>query len=549
MNGANRVIYELKNIRDWRLSSKIMVGFLVLSMAAIFALAKLTEQRSTEVLTNAQSRLLTNLAGSVSIQVDSQVLQYRRDATQVATDPETVTFMAAHPSDQQALGGPLLKRLTPALAADPDYRLLLLLDPGGHVVLSNGAGEQGQDFSQKEFFTRGTVAPSDQPYVSDISLAEDHRTKIMYISMPVRDAIGKILGVAAIRLSPDHVASPLFSKDLTSQQRQGFLVNRQGVILANSANPTLDYRVLGSLDPVQADIVKKQFNLDRVESLKLDDLGDRVSGGTNDSGFTTTHLLSSSENDVIGYAPVARQRWTVMVVENQAVFTAEVNDLTRNQFFNTLILALIIGSLVILAGRMFENTERESLSDPLTGLANRRFFQEILLRELRRAQRGNQPLSLIIADIDHFKGVNDTYGHNVGDEVLEQVGSIMLSSVRATDFVIRYGGEEFVVLMPETRLGDALQVANKLRKTIGDTILESTSRPGMTLKVTISGGVAAFPGDGQTGEQLILRADRALYWAKEHGRNQICTMNDVEAKDNGQDREKDGKVKPISSAR
>jgi diguanylate cyclase (GGDEF)-like protein len=197
---------------------------------------------------------------------------------------------------------------------------------------------------------------------------------------------------------------------------------------------------------------------------------------------------------------------------------------------------------------MFENTERESLSDPLTGLANRRFFQEILLRELRRAQRSNQPLSLIIADIDHFKGVNDTYGHNVGDEVLEQVGSIMLSSVRATDFVIRYGGEEFVVLMPETRLADALQVANKLRKTIGDTILESTSRPGMTLKVTISGGVAAFPGDGQTGEQLILRADRALYWAKEHGRNQISTMADVEGGD-GEEKDKNGKVKPIASAK
>jgi diguanylate cyclase (GGDEF)-like protein len=550
MNGANRVMTELRNIRDWRLSTKIMIGFLVLSMAAIFALAKLTEQRSTEVLTNAQSRLLTNLAGSVAIQVDSQVLQYRRDATQVATDPETVTFMSAGPSDQQVLGGALLKRLTPPLAADPDYRLLLLLDTNGHVVLSNGAGEQGQDFSQKEFFTRGSVAPSDQPYVSDISLAEDHRTKIMYISMPVRDAIGKILGVAAIRLSPDHVASPLFSKDLTSQQRQGFLVNRQGVILASSANAKFDYKVLGSLDPVQADIVKKQFNLDKVDSLKLDDLGDRVSGGTNDSGFTTTHLLSSNEVDVIGYAPVARQRWTVMVVEDQAAFTAEVSDLTRNQFFNTLILALIIGSLVILAGRMFENTERESLSDPLTGLANRRFFQEILLRELRRAQRSNQPLSLIIADIDHFKGVNDTYGHNVGDEVLEQVGSIMLSSVRATDFVIRYGGEEFVVLMPETRLGDAMQVANKLRKTIGDTILESTSRPGMTLKVTISGGVAAFPGDGQTGEQLILRADRALYWAKEHGRNQICTMNDVEGGDGeGKEKDKNGKVKPIASAK
>lgn len=540
MNGARRVVNELRGVRDWRLSTKIMLIFLVLSMVAIFALARLTEQRSTQLLTDAQSKLLTNLATSVAIQVDSQVLQYRRDATQVATDPEAVNFMTSGAPDQ---GASLLKRLTPALTADPDYRVLLVLDPSGQVVLSNEPGEQARNFSQKEFFTRGLTAPADQPYVSDISRAEDHRTQILYVALPIRDAAGKVLGVAAVRLSPDHVASPLFAKDLHSQHRTGFIVNQAGVVLANSANSNLNYQALGPLNPLQAEAIKKQFNLDRLPTLNLTALAAKVSGGTNDSGFTTAHLQGPNELDVVGYAPVQRQHWTVMVVEDQAEFTRDVNDLTRNLFFNTLLLALIIGSLVILAGRMFETTERESLSDPLTGLANRRFFQEILLRELRRAQRGNQSVSLIIADIDHFKNVNDTYGHSVGDEVLEQVGSIMLSSVRATDFVIRYGGEEFVVLMPETRLADAVQVANKLRKTIGHTILESTSRPGVTLKVTISGGVGSFPGDGQTGEQLILRADRALYWAKEHGRNRISTMTDVEADGEGKN------VKPIASAK
>ncbi|MFN2464058.1 MAG: diguanylate cyclase [Candidatus Dormibacteria bacterium] len=540
MNGANRVITELRNIRDWRLSTKIMIAFMIASMGAIFFLNKLTQQRSTDVLTDTQSKLLTSLATSLSIQVDSQVLQYRRDATQVATDPGTVDFLS-NPGNQQAAGAAVLKRLTPALTADPDYRLLLLLDPAGLVVLSNEAGEQGQDFSQQEFFTRGLAAPADNPYVSDISLAEDHRTQILYISLPVRDAIGKVLGVAAVRLSPEHVASPLFTRHLLSQHQTGFLLNQNGVILANSANPALNYQTVGTLDPVQAEIVRKQFGIPQVQSLHLEDLADRATGSATDSGFTTAHLLGSRENDVIGYAPVSRQRWTVMVSEDQAVFTAAVNDLTRNQLLNTLILAVIIGSLVILAGRMFETTERESLSDPLTGLANRRFFQEILLREMRRAQRSNQPLALIIADIDHFKGVNDTYGHTVGDEVLEQVGTIMLASVRATDFVIRYGGEEFVVLMPETRSADAVAVADKLRKTIGDTILESTSRPGMTLKVSISAGVAALPGDGQTGEQLILRADRALYWAKENGRNRVATMADVSGEED--------KVKPIASAK
>ena len=523
-----RGLTELRHAPEWRLSTKIMVGFLVLAMGAIFFFSKQSEARSTEVLTRAQSRLLTSLASSVAIQVDSQVLQYRRDAVQVATDPEVVNFMSQDPSGRAASGGALLRRLAPALNADPDYRLLLILDNTGHVVISNEPGVQGQAYDDREFFTRGVVAAAGEPYISDISLAEDRRSQIMYTSLPIRDAVGKVLGVAAVRIVPGHVAAPLKSRDLANQHSSGMLVSREGVILANSVNPSLNYKSLGSLDATQTNQVKSQYLLDSVTSLGLDDLANQVAG-TQTSGFATAKLLSNKETDVIGFAPVSAQGWTVLVAEDLSVFTADVNSLSRTQFINAFVLALIIGGLVIFVGRLFESTERESLSDPLTGLANRRFLQEILLRELRRAQRSNQPVSLIIADIDHFKGVNDTYGHNVGDEVLEQIAGIMLSSVRATDFVIRYGGEEFVILLPETRLADAQQVADKLRKTIGDTIMESTSRPGITLKVTISAGVAAFPVDGQTGEQVILKADKALYWAKQHGRNRVATVTEAEA--------------------
>jgi diguanylate cyclase (GGDEF)-like protein len=273
--------------------------------------------------------------------------------------------------------------------------------------------------------------------------------------------------------------------------------------------------------------VKEQYLLDKVDSLELDNLSNDVAGSTG-TGFTQAHLFTTRETDVIGWAPVGHQRWTVMVSEDQAVFTAGVQNLTRGQFFNAAILAVIIGGLVIFASRIFEGTERQSLSDPLTGLANRRFFHEIFLREMRRSQRSNQPVSLVLVDIDFFKGVNDTYGHNVGDEVLEQVAGIMLANVRATDFVVRYGGEEFIVLLPETRLADAHQVAEKLRKTIGDTILESTSRQGITLKVTVSAGVAAFPIDGQNGDDVILKADRAMYQAKTMGRNRVVAAADLE---------------------
>jgi diguanylate cyclase (GGDEF)-like protein len=504
-----------------------MVVLLVGAMSAIAFIARQTEQRTTDALTSQQSKLLTNESAAVAIKVDSQVLQYRRDATQVATDPEVVSFLSASRADQGARGPLLLRRLAPVLATDPDYRLLLILDPTGHVAISNEPGVQGQDYSDREFFTLGKVAAAGDPYISNIMLAEDRRAQILYVAAPIKDVLGTLVGVAAIRLVPDHVAAPLRASDIVGEHRFGFLVSKEGVVLANSVDPSYNYKVLGTLDPTQLEQVKQEYLLDRVDSLNLDSVGNQVAGATV-SGFAQGHLLGPKETDVLGWSPVGHQRWTAIVGEDQAVFTAEVRSLSFSQLIYTLILALIIGGLVIFAGRMFETTERESLSDPLTGLANRRFFQEILLRELRRSQRSNQPVSLVLVDIDYFKGVNDTYGHHVGDEVLEQISGIMLQSVRATDFVIRYGGEEFIILLPETRTADAAQVADKLRKTIGDTILESTSRPGMTLKVTVSAGVAAFPTDGPNGEAVILKADKALYNAKQGGRDKVVIAADLD---------------------
>ena len=185
----------------WRLSTKIVVGFLVLALGAIFFFSKQSEARSTEVLTSAESRLLTSLAGSVAIQVQSEVMGYRRAAVQVATDPEVVSYMTVNPTLQAAGATALLNRLAPALGVDPDYRLLLIMDAGGHVVVSNQAELKGQDFSRRAFFTAGMSAAAADPYMSDITRSEDGHSQVMYTALPIRDAVGKVLGVAAVRLS------------------------------------------------------------------------------------------------------------------------------------------------------------------------------------------------------------------------------------------------------------------------------------------------------------------------------------------------------------
>ncbi len=166
-------------------------------------------------------------------------------------------------------------------------------------------------------------------------------------------------------------------------------------------------------------------------------------------------------------------------------------------------------------------------TDPLTELPNHRALLETLEKEVERAQRYERPLSILFFDGDHFKRVNDTYGHAVGDAVLRELGSRGKDILRGSDTLGRYGGEEFMVLMPETDLALACEVAERLRVTIATHPLAAELVED-GLHVTISIGVASFPADGQTGSDVVKKADQAMYWAKRLGRNQIRTVLEAE---------------------
>jgi diguanylate cyclase (GGDEF)-like protein len=163
--------------------------------------------------------------------------------------------------------------------------------------------------------------------------------------------------------------------------------------------------------------------------------------------------------------------------------------------------------------------QRLSITDELTHLYNRRGFFEMGHREVERAKRFGKPLSAIMLDIDHFKQVNDRYGHAIGDKVLEEVATRCSLRLRKVDIFDRYGGEEFSVLLPETKIADARITAERLRH---QTSKEPISTAHDLLSVTISLGVAAFEGDAMGLEELLEHADQALYKAKESGRNHVC---------------------------
>jgi diguanylate cyclase (GGDEF)-like protein len=169
-----------------------------------------------------------------------------------------------------------------------------------------------------------------------------------------------------------------------------------------------------------------------------------------------------------------------------------------------------------------EALERLACSDGLTGLNNRRHFLVLANNEWARFQRYKRPLALLMTDIDKFKSVNDTYGHDVGDEVIKAVSGVLQASKRTTDIVGRLGGEEFAMVLPEATVDSAVQAAERFRQLVGNRIISAGEQ---RVPVTISLGVANA--DEQTSgiEELLKQADLALYEAKHTGRNRVCRFN------------------------
>jgi diguanylate cyclase (GGDEF)-like protein len=179
------------------------------------------------------------------------------------------------------------------------------------------------------------------------------------------------------------------------------------------------------------------------------------------------------------------------------------------------VIALQAGQAVLRA-QLFDQTERLATTDGLTGLLNHRAFQARADEALAQARRYGRACAVMLTDVDHFKSVNDTYGHPVGDLVLKGVAQILREKARDTDLVARYGGEEFAVIMPETDGKGALVIAERIREAVQAKVFQSEVGP---LQVTISVGIAAVPANGSAKQELIDLADQCLYFAKRNGRN------------------------------
>ncbi|WP_068139270.1 diguanylate cyclase [Limnochorda pilosa] len=178
--------------------------------------------------------------------------------------------------------------------------------------------------------------------------------------------------------------------------------------------------------------------------------------------------------------------------------------------------------------REFERLQHLILTDELTGLYNRRYLELRLEEELNRARRYERPFSLVFLDLDGFKDVNEQFGHPAGDRLLMELAEVLRESARTMDIAVRHGGEEFLLLLPETDAEAALRVGRRLQRQV-----EARGFLGGRLHITLSGGVASYPTDGDDGRTLVERADLALRIAKRQGKNRVVCATEVGAAPGG----------------
>jgi diguanylate cyclase (GGDEF)-like protein len=427
-----------------------------------------------------------------------------------------------------------------------DYEELLVLDPQGRMVASSERQPRPvrlpRDWSRELASTNALVADASW----DRSLGKG----ILLVAVPVQRADGRMVGALAARLNlrgaregleafaPGTsgevyliatggnvmVSSRASSAELMQVTLRPALLKRltarEGAVLTYESVSGAE--VLGSLKPVPrvgwavlaeipADAAYQQVRQFRDLSLAI--VAALLLGVTAIAYRLALLIVRPLERLTKGAAEVADGDLAV----DLPTATGEVGDLTY--VFNHMVDRLRqsrqdLDAVNETLRQQNEELERQSASDSLTGLSNRRILTQRLSEELLRAQRQSHSFTVLMLDVDHFKKYNDAHGHPAGDEVLKKVATILRNCTRAGDCTARYGGEEFAVLLSGKGGDTALQLAQRIRERVA-------AEEFVGGKVTISGGIAEFPHHGQTAEAVISSADEALYEAKREGRNRV----------------------------
>jgi diguanylate cyclase (GGDEF)-like protein len=437
-----------------------------------------------------------------------------------------------------------------------EFEELAALDPRGQVVVSTA--KRAGRLSLPEDWQ--VTARTGNPILGKPLWDEAGKQWTLTIAVPVLAGREELLGVLAARVNFRRVGKMLQGY-AGGDAGDLFLITEEGTVLSSSRFSPAE--LLGISIPSR--IAAKLFSHEAVPEHYRNDRGITVVGtlkGIHQVGWGVVAELDRDK----AYAEVFRLRnLTIALIVGLLLvvgFAAYILGLTIVRPLNRLITAasqvasgnLNVNVPVLSRGELGYTTEvfnhmvtrlgqareeldamnrtlrdrnRElheiSITDSLTGLYNRKHSMEVLTKEVARAERYQRPLALLMIDVDHFKRYNDTCGHLAGDEVLRKIATIFRRCTRESDCVGRYGGEEFLIILPETVGDDAGRIAERIRSHLAE---EDFPFGPQMLKITISGGIASFPRNGRSPESLLKSADAALYEAKNRGRNRVVPAVD-----------------------
>jgi diguanylate cyclase (GGDEF)-like protein len=474
-------------------------GTLIATLMAVLTYLALYEGRAEELRHAAENS--RNLVQLISNDIARNVELYDLSLQAVVMAAQQPQTWLLPPALRQRM---LFDRATAASNLGGAY----VIDATGHVKASQSVGA-GPNVETVSFADRDYFAAQQRAADTGLFFSKPYRSRVrngvlsVGLTRRINAPDGSFAGVALLGVRLDYFQQLLDRIDLGGRSRT-FILMQDGTLIA-------------SKPPAQTSAGMNYANLPNYPMLSARQTGT----------FTSRSALDGVER-IYTFAHVSNAPFVIVV----APAVEDVLAGWRRRSYIALLMTTLFGGAWVVVSWVLAFALRDkvvaeaelvrlAVTDPLTGLANRRALERRLAEEWHHAVRERAPLSVLFFDIDHFKLFNDTYGHAAGDEVLTFVaGRIASGSRRATDFAARYGGEEFVVVLPGTALDAATRIAEKIRKRIESANLTlSGSQHGC---VTVSAGCAScHPPVGESGAKLVAAADRLLYEAKEGGRNQV----------------------------
>jgi diguanylate cyclase (GGDEF)-like protein len=435
-----------------------------------------------------------------------------------------------------------------------DYEELVVVSTKTHTIATSANQASTLSFPP-DWQTR---AKADTPIMGEAYQDPALHTMVMLIAVPIRAQDSRFLGLLAVKLNFDTVEE-ILGRSTLATTGQSYLIAQDGAVIAssrrtssalsdathafnNAHQPEVDAVLLEYLDANEKPVIGVLRRMSQLDWRVVAQIGKeevyaqtvRIRGLTVAIGLGLLVAIGLAAY-ILGLTIVrplnrltdgaAKVAGGNLGVELPVIGQGEVRYLT--EAFNEMVERLRQDQeqLATINKTLTErNQELQTLSitDSLTGLHNRKHIMEVLSTEMARATRNNHQFSVAMIDADHFKEYNDTLGHQAGDALLKRIGGILEGSLRGMDYASRYGGDEFIILLPEVTVEKAVEVAERIREQVN---AGAPSGETDRAAVTVSIGVASFPEHGTTPEAIIAGADGALYHAKRNGRNRVVTAS------------------------